>query len=99
MFTEEQRRRFHPLTFEQLVDILSKIYNNKNQKMKKTTSNRKTTSKVVTKSTNPYTTTRVANNVGRMPNGMYRARKTVNGVSYSRNFPKLKDAKAWIASL
>lgn len=44
-------------------------------------------------------TVSVCTNVSREVNGMYRARKMVNGKRMSRNFDKMKDARAWVNSL
>lgn len=44
-------------------------------------------------------TTKVCDNIGILPSGMYRARKMVNGVAYSCNFTSKKKAKSWISSL
>lgn len=53
----------------------------------------KTTKK--TKSTSNYTT--VATNIGRLSNGSYLARKTVNGKRIGLCFTTIKAAKLWLA--
>jgi hypothetical protein len=46
-----------------------------------------------------YTITSVCDNIYKLSNGVYRARKTMDGVKYSRNFRNLAKAKAWLKSL
>jgi restriction endonuclease S subunit len=55
--------------------------------------NKSTKTKKSSKS--PYSTTVASLNISKLTNGMYRARKCIDGVKYSRNFPLLRDAKAW----
>lgn len=45
------------------------------------------------------TNTYVCENIGRLESGMYRARKCVQGVKYSRNFSSIRAAKTWVNSL
>lgn len=44
-------------------------------------------------------TTRISTNIGILPSGMYRARRTINGVNYSRYFSNKRTAQKWIDSL
>lgn len=66
--------------------------------------NKKTAKKTATKKTtktnrNIYSTTSVQENIGVLPSGMYRVRKSVNGVRYSKNFSTLKACRQWLKSL
>lgn len=47
----------------------------------------------------PDSTTRIADNIGVLASGVYRARKMVNGIAYSQNFTSKAKAKSWIANL
>lgn len=38
-------------------------------------------------------------NISKTPFGTYRARKVVKGKRLSKNFSKLKEAKAWVSSI
>jgi len=65
--------------------------------MKKTNTYRKAGKSKNSK--NPMATTRVAANIGILGNGTYKARKTVEGVTYSKNCSSLNKAKIWLKSL
>jgi hypothetical protein len=73
----------------------------KKPKMKKSTtvSKKCTTKKGGKKMETVRTMTSVADNISRLANGRYRARKTVDGRRISRNFTNLKTARAWVKSL
>jgi hypothetical protein len=72
-----------------------------NKEMRKTTKTKVTGSKnTTTNSANKSTyTSTTTPNVYKDACGMYRARKCINGVKYSRNFSLLRDAKSWLNSL
>jgi hypothetical protein len=48
---------------------------------------------------NPYSTKRVSTNLGVLPSGNYRARKSVDGVFHSKNFSNKAKAMAWLKSI
>lgn len=47
----------------------------------------------------PDSTTKICDNIGVLPSGVYRARKMINGVAYSQNFTSKAKAKSWISNL
>jgi hypothetical protein len=65
--------------------------------------NKKTATKKVarktTKKVNSGTSKKVAKNIGIMPNGKYRARKTVDGTPRSKVCNSITAAKTWLKNL
>jgi hypothetical protein len=56
-------------------------------------------SKKAKRNKRPDSTTKVSDNIGILPSGIYRARKMINGVAYSQNFSSKAKAKRWISNL
>lgn len=52
-----------------------------------------------TKKVNSGNSKKVVKNIGVMPNGNYRARKTIDGIPYSKVCETLKTAKTWLKTL
>lgn len=44
-------------------------------------------------------TARLVDNIGVLPSGVYRVRKQIDGVCYSKNFTNLRKAKNWLKNL
>jgi hypothetical protein len=80
-----------------------------NKSTKNTTATKKATSKNATstkgmlntnRSTCPHSYVRVCKNIYKVNGtGAYRVRTTINGMSYSKNFRLLREAKAYLKSL
>lgn len=86
---------FGTTTYKLFINTIEEEFNKQNM----STKTKKTTTKKATKANKSVYTSTTTKGVYKNEAGMYRARKMINGVNYSRNFSRIADAKTWLNNL